>query len=452
MNETVERQARIEVIGAGLFVAFVLLSLTLIYWTTIRAPALGQREDNPRVVEADLFTQRGRILDANGIVIAESVATDRSFVRQYPLTPIGPAVGYYSFRHGTAGVESGFNSVLRGNDNETWQAFWRRTLHQAQVGRDIRLALDADWQTRAESLMADRSGALVVLSVPDGAVKVMVSAPGYDPNLVDERFDQLVADGGAPLLNRVTQGLYQPGRILEPFILAYAVEQGVIRLRDGVSGAGEPVSINGQVLACGGAPGNDATWQTILVLACPRPFVQLADLLGSEGLMKAFDRFAFFTQPQLPLATAQDGVREIVDVDAAILGQDLLTLSPMQIARATVALANGGELPDPFLVREAQNSHGVWQQLVPTVRGDQVIERETADAVLGALPDYEDNIAEFATVALSGPQEATTGWYLGVTSAGGPQYVAVAVIEEATDTADAQEIGRSILHAAPVSD
>jgi peptidoglycan glycosyltransferase len=320
------------------------------------------------------------------------------------------------------------------------------------VGRDIRLTLDADWQTRAESLMADRTGALVVLSATDGAVRVMVSAPGYDPNLLDERFDRLVADERAPLLNRVTQGLYQPGRLLQPFVLAYAVEQGVIKLRDGVSDAGDPVPVNGQVLACSEAPGDNATWQTILPLVCPRPFVELSDLLGPQGLMEAFDRFALFTQPQLPLATAQDGIREIDDVDAAVLGQDLLTVSPMQIARATVALADGGELPDLFLVREVQDSYGVWQQPVPPDRGLQVIERGTADAVLHAMPDYEGNIAEFATVALSGPQEAMTGWYIGVTPADGPQYVAVVVIEDAMDTADAQEIGRSILRTEPVSD
>jgi peptidoglycan glycosyltransferase len=390
-------------------------------------------------------------LDANGIVLAESTVTDQSSVRQYPLSPIGPAVGYYSFRHGTAGVEAGYNTVLRGDDNQTWQAFWRRTLHQAQVGRDIRLTLDADWQTRAEALMANHTGALVVLSVPDGAVKVMVSAPGYDPNLLDERFDQLVGDEGAPLLNRATQGLYQPGRVLQPFVLAYAVEQGAITLRDNVSDAGEPVPVNGQVLACDEAPGNEATWQTILPLACPQPFVQLADLLGVEGLMEAFDRVGFFAQPQLPLATAQDGAREIGDVDAAILGQDLLTLSPMQIARATAALASGGQLPDLFLVREAQDHHGVWQRIAPDAPAVQAIEAGTADAVLDALPDYEGDIAELATVALSGPRQATTSWYLGVTPVNGPQYVAVVVIEEATDTAEAQEIGRSILRAEPVS-
>lgn len=451
MNEIIDRYSRIEAVGAGLFIAFVLLSLALIYWTIVRAPVLGQRDDNPRVVEAELLIRRGRILDANGIVLAESTVTDQGSVRQYPLTPVGPAIGYYSFRHGTVGIEGGYDTVLRGDDNDTWQAFWRRTLHQEQVGRDIRLTLDADWQTRAEALMADHTGALVVLSVPDGAVKVMVSAPGYNPNLLDERFDQLVVDEGAPLLNRATQGLYQPGRILQPFVLAYAVEQGVIGLRDYVSDAGEPVSVNGQVLACGEAPGSEATWQTILPLACPQPFVQLADLLGAEGLMEAFDRNGFFTQPQLPLDTAQDGVREIGDVDAAVLGQDLLTLSPMQIARATVALASGGRLPDPFLVREAQDNYGVWQRLAHNDRGAQVIEPDTAGAVFDALPDYEGDTAEFAALALSGPQEATTSWYLGVTPADGPQYVAVVVLEEAADMAEAEEIGRSILRARPVS-
>lgn len=450
MNESITRSVRIEAVAVGVFIAFLALSLSLVYWAAVRAPVLAQRDDNPRVVEAELQIRRGRILDANGIVLAETVGSENEPVRRYPVSPSGPAVGYYSFRHGTAGVEAGLDEVLRGENDDTWEAFWRRTLHQSQVGRDVRLTLDADWQRRAEAQMADQTGALVVLSIPDGAVKIMVSSPGYDPNRIDDLFDQLVNNAQAPLLNRVTQGLYQPGLSLQPFVLAYALDRDLMRLQELPPGASERVPVNGQLIACRQPPGDEATWESVLQQVCPYPMVALADVLGPTGMVDLFERFALFSQPDLPLATAQNVPKTIDDVEDAVLGQDSLTVSPLQMARAWVALANHGQLAAPYVVREAQDGAGVWQTFGSTEASVQAIEAAAADAILGALPTHDGIISEHAAVALSGPQEATTAWYMGLTPVVEPRYAVVVVLEGAADSASAQEIGRIVLRSGPV--
>jgi peptidoglycan glycosyltransferase len=94
----------------------MLVAVTLLYWAIMRAPALADRTDNPRLVEAELRIRRGRVLDANGVVLAETIGPQEDPLRYYPVPAIGPAVGYYSFRHGTSGIEQGYDDVLRGEN------------------------------------------------------------------------------------------------------------------------------------------------------------------------------------------------------------------------------------------------------------------------------------------------------------------------------------------------
>lgn len=435
-----------EYVALGLFVAFMVLAGTLVYWAIVRGPSLAQRADNPRVVDAELRIRRGRLLDANGVVLAETIGPVDDPSRVYPISSIGPAVGYYSFRHGTAGIEEGYDQVLRGEDGDPWGAFWRRNLHRSQFGQDVRLTLNADWQRNAEAFFGEHSGAALALTVPDGAVKLMVSHPTYDPNRLDELFDDLVSDERSPLLNRVTQGQYQPGLAIQPFILAAGLERGIVSLDDSLTAIDEPVAVRDQIKECRTNPPQDPTWATVLVHACPAPMLNLARDFGADGLTGVFEDFGFFSPPAFPLVTATSALEPVVDVREAILGQESLTVTPLQLARAWLALGSGGALPTPYLVTEVQNSAGVWQPVEPTEPVTQSVSVSTADALLGSLATDDGNIAEHTTVALSGPEAATNAWYLGFAPARTPRYAVVLVIEGATNTAVAQDIGRSLLN------
>ncbi len=438
--------------AAGMLAAFFLTAVALVYWAVVRAPVLAERGDNPRAVEAELRIRRGRILDADGVVLAETVGTAQAPLRLYTIPSIGPAVGYYSFRHGTAGIEQGYDDVLRGDSAGTWDAFWRRTLDEPQIGQDIRLTLDAELQRATEELMAGKRGAVLLLSLPDGGVKVMVSHPGYDPNRLDELFEELVQAQQGPLLNRATQGQYQPGLLLQPFILASAVEQELLQLNETTVNASSSIVVRNQLKTCRETPPDDATWHTALAFACPAPMMDLADEIAPGDLAAAFDRFGFYTQPEFPMATAPTVTQPITDVEDAILGQGVLTVTPLQLVRAWAALGNGGVLPTPYLVSAVQNSAGVWQNAEAPEAELAAVSPGSADAVLAALGRYEGTIAEHSTTVLSGPQETMNGWYLGLMPAQSPRYAVVVVVEEAADASSAQQIGRSVLQAAMAPD
>jgi peptidoglycan glycosyltransferase len=425
-----------------------MVAVALVFWGVLRAPTLLAREDNPRLVEAALRLQRGRILDTNNVVLAETVGPVDNLRRVYPLPYSGPAVGYYSFRHGTAGVEEGFDEVLRGVEADFWRDFWRQTLHRPQVGRDVRLTLDARWQRTADALLGENQGVVVLLSLPDASIRAMVSHPAYDPNELDERFEELVVAEDAPLLNRAAQGQYQPGLVLQPFVLAAALDRGRLRLDEPVEDANRSIiygSGAAGVLRCATLPPEPATWADVLAHACPAPMLSLAGPLGAVGLDEVFRSFGLTATLELPLATETAGVAGVADPALAVIGQENLTVTPLQISLALAALANGGQMPSPQLVVSVQDETGAWLPAVAGSEEREVVSAAAAQAIVNALPRQE-SVAEYATLALAGPGGTHNAWYLGLVPAGAPQYAVVVLVEESDNPFEAQRLGRALLN------
>ncbi len=426
---------------------FALVALGLFFWGTLRAEALLARSDNPRLVEAELRIQRGRIVDRHGITLAENGGTPARQQRQYPFTAVGPAVGYYSFRHGTAGVEESYNAILRGDGAPFWLETWRKWLHEPQRGQDIQLTLDAAWQQEADSLLAAHAGALLLLELTEGGsfaqVRALVSHPGYDPNRLDEQFRALVADDAAPLLNRVTQGQYQPGLALQPFLLAAALDGGFLRLDEGVTNINRPVALNGTLFRCVTRPSSDtATWMDVLTHRCPGPMQELGLLLGETELERMFAAWGFTQQPQLPLNTTTAPQDPAQDVALAAIGQDVLTPTPLQIGLALAALANNGRFPALQLVTAVRHNNAWVAETVPPDYS-AAVSAGAARSVRLAL-SVSNDVAEHSALALSGPGKSSNGWYLALAPAAAPRYVLVVVVEDVERAEVAVAIGREL--------
>ena len=427
-----DSQRALQRLNHAILIGFLMIALALAFWSVARGDIL-EREDNPRLFEAEFRIQRGQILDRNGIILAENGGTTTRQQRLYPQPEAVAAVGYYSFRHGTAGIEESYDALLRGDSGSFWSDFVRRTLHKPQIGQSVQLTLDADLQATAVSHLNNHSGAILLLDIsqPGTAdILALASAPTYDPNQLDENFDDLVADDNAPLLNRVTQGQYQPGLILQPFILAAALDQGLIHLTDTVNNANRNIPINGVGIRCTTLPPELATWADILRHRCPGPMQDLADQLGSAGLDQIFADFGLTAAPQFALNTEAPEGEPLTDPLLAGIGQENLTVTPLQIGLAWAALVGNGRMPIPRLVttRASQSA------------GQPV--SQSARTIQQTLPQYQ-GITEYSRLVLSGPEGSTNGWYLG--SAG--DYVIVVVIEESSKLGLVEEMGRDVVTA-----
>ncbi|MGF1506906.1 MAG: penicillin-binding transpeptidase domain-containing protein, partial [Anaerolineae bacterium] len=268
-------------IGIVLAAAFAVVALTLGYWSLVESPTLIARDDNPRRLLAEQRIERGSILDRDGSVLAESTIDPEAglYERIYPVPAAAPVVGYYSLRFGTSGIEDAFDAFLRGETIRTPEEEAVDTmLGRAPVGGDVRLTLDSDLQQAATTLMAGETGALVLINSETGAILALDSEPLFDPNTLDEEWDALTQDPAAPLLNRATQSLYQPGTILQSVIYGTALDYHVVQLDEAWNGT-LSAPVEDALLPCANLPVGVRTLYDAFVHSCPAPLIAIADRL-----------------------------------------------------------------------------------------------------------------------------------------------------------------------------
>jgi peptidoglycan glycosyltransferase len=172
--------------------------------------------------------------------------------------------------------------------------------------------------------------------------------------------------------------------------------------------------------------------------------MKLADILSSEGLSKTFGEFGFLTSPNIEIETEEPSGDQIQDSRMAAIGQDSLSVSPLQVSLALAALANDGRNLEVKVLDAVQGLDGEWEENKIDQSDHQIIQKATADTLLDALLRHQ-GYAEYSVPVLSGPEGTTNTWYLGLAPAVSPQYAIVVVLEDNESIIDVEQIGRTML-------
>ncbi len=185
------------------------------WWSYQRGPDLLTRTDNPRRSIADLTVQRGALLDRDNNPLVITTGQPGEFTRTTLAPQLGPVLGYNNPIYGQTGLEESLDPYLRGLlGPDALTIWWHHLLYgQPPPGLDVRLTLDLDLQEKADNLLRDKIGALVLLNAQSGEILTMSSYPKYNPNDLDNIWDRLVEDENSPLLNRAIQGHYALGNL-----------------------------------------------------------------------------------------------------------------------------------------------------------------------------------------------------------------------------------------------
>jgi peptidoglycan glycosyltransferase len=437
--------------AAVILLALVLLAAVCAYWTVARADWLVAREDNPRRVSYEQRIVRGRILDREGRVLASVQVGPRGVVtRTYPIPGAAPVVGYANLRYGTGGIEAAFDEVLRGEAGRSaWEASWADLLHRPPVGEDVRLTLDADLQRLAQDALAGEAGAAVLLDVETGEVLAMASSPTFNPARLEETWETLREDPGAPLVNRATQGLYQPGAALQSIIVAEALSQGLVEDLMTVVGSDitTAVPVDGARVGCSLDPEEPYTLASAYAAACPAPIRSLGERLGEEGLAEAVQRWRLTVPPVLPVPTeAADWGREAISSpQGEAIGQGTLTVSPLQMALVAATLANDGRMAAPQLTLREASASGEPDAILAPAAARQLL---AAWRLWEMDPPSEGSARGQWGVAVAG-EGAPHAWFMGVAPAvGQPTYGVAVLIEQAPYPEKAFDVGLAVLQAA----
>jgi len=431
----------IQRIAAAFLLAFLLLALALGRWSLVSAD-LTARADNPRRIFSEQLIQRGSIVDRGDQVLAETVPQSGTLIRRYPFVAAAPVVGFDSINYGSAGIEEALDRVLRGPRD-----FRDQLLHQRQRGQSVRLTIDST----AQRLLTDRltqPGAAVVVSIPDGAVLALASNPSFDPNTLDENWKVLSTDPAAPLLNRATQGLYQPGAIFESMLLADAIERGAIALTQTLTQPGRPLTLDQVTLHCLPAAQNIRTLADAYAYACPAPFADLAAQLSSTELLSLTQKWKLDQPPPLEIRTSAAptltfDLSTTLAVQSFGAGQGELTVSPLRMALVAATLGNNGFMPNAFVVKDVQTLDGQWVPYMNSAGAPMpVIDPATARALLGALREKGNTLGQ-GGAAYSGDRQHA--WFIGLAPAEQPKYAIAVLLEDTQNATDAEAIGRGVL-------
>ncbi|MBL8154385.1 MAG: hypothetical protein JNM70_09390 [Anaerolineae bacterium] len=462
-------QRELRQLAATLLIAFAAVALAATYWAVIGPDTLSTRDDNPRRVEQETRLQRGSILDRAGTSLAVS-QPDASghYFRSYPHSEMDGALGYFSYRYGTSGVEASYDSLLRGDDLrlDVFSRLLTDVAHIPQRGSDIRLSLDLAVQRTAHDELGDRQGAVIVLDAATGQVLALVSQPAYDPNTLDANWETLTRQPGNPFFNRALQGRYQPGGALQPVLVAAALLSNT-PADTPIQNAAQPVQVGQVAYTCTSQPSTTSlTLADALRYGCPYPFVREAASLGIDPIRSIIESFSLAAPQTLSGFVTGDEPAAITfnltpdNLIEQALGQSDLSVSPLQMASVAAAILNGGSAPPPHLLLQFRPPGSSDWLDVPPPAGSRAFTTAAVtqqlqtmmqqSAILDEVNTARDpglRIGGHAALAYSGTTSQT--WFFGFIPTGPQQGYAIALIlEDTADPAAAARIASRILLAA----
>ena len=369
-------------------VLFALLIAFTSRWTIFEASSLRTNPLNVRGLLEQERIERGRIVAADGATLARSErSSEGTYQRTYPAGGLfSQTIGYAYTDLGQSGVERYRNAPLSGETSSgNLQAILDQLQGKRRQGDEVQTTLDPAGQRTAIDALGEHKGAVVALEPRSGALEVMASTPGFDPNGLSSSgtYAKLARDSsGTPLVNRATQFGYAPGSTFKVVTATAAIDSGkftpqsLVSGRDGVVVSGVPLA-NDDHESFG-----ELTLTEALVKSVNTVYAQVAERVGKPTLARYMRRFGFDSKPQLDYPADQmsasgeyEGgrlitpVSPLVDVGRLGIGQDKLQVVPLQMAQVAAAIANRGVLMRPHLVRRIVDPEGrVVTQVTPHVQ------------------------------------------------------------------------------------
>ncbi len=479
MNRQVRR------VAAVMLAFFLVLFAAPLYWQVLAADRVSGDPRNARLIIKEYAIQRGEMVLANGVAVADSVRSKTGdslkYQRQYPQGErYGMITGFDSLVYGRSLAEAQFNSFLLGKAPEQFaQNLVDLVTARPSPGGTLVLTLDQKAQAAAEQQLGNRKGAVVALDPSTGAVLAMTTFPRYDPNAltshdtqtVVKNWTQLVKDPNNPLLNRAAGGLYPPGSTFKVITAAAALENGHTPDEQRPNEQTyTPPQTTKAIQNFGGencAPGQGSlSMADALRISCNTFFAHLGVDVGGDKLVSEAQKFGLNSPSpfQLPGA-AESSIPTNLDPPAtaqSAIGQRDVRVSPLQMAQVAATIANGGRRFAPYVVSrvvDPEDASKVIKHFDPQSLG-QVIPSGVADQLkqmMGlvvsngtGVPAQIPGLTVYGKTgtAQHGTGQAPHAWFIGFTSQGNKS-IAVAVVVEDGGSLGSEATGGKL--AAPIA-
>jgi penicillin-binding protein 2 len=427
-------------------------------------------------------------------------------------------------RVGRSGVELSYEAVLRGlpghqliSAHPSGREIARLGSVTPKAGTDLVLSLDLRLQTAVRDALRDgiqqalppggldaagnpalQAGAAVVMDVRTGELLALVSLPSYDVNVFTGKPDAaaleaLLTDPAKPLLHRGYMEVHAPGSIFKPLVGAAALQEGIASPSTSITSTGA-ISIrdiynpevqyvfrdwaaHGTLDFYGGIARSSDVYFYYLAGGYHQDGVEF-DGLGSDRMSSYARAFGLGAPTGLDLPGEADGLvpdakwkEEAIEEPWVLgdtytygIGQGYLTTTPVQMAVAAAALANGGDVLEPRVVHGFRGDARV-EVLPRTVRSHVPVDAANLEVVREAMriaaspggtafegkPDGvaiggKTGTAEFGTMRPDGSYDSH-GWYMGFAPYDNPEIAVIVYIEHGVGQTYAGPVAKRIFEA-----
>jgi penicillin-binding protein 2 len=326
------------------------------------------------------------------------------------------ALGDYT---GRRGIERSFEHLLRGKDGwvkrvvnargELMRDAAGNPLERDRVvqqpGHNVVLSIDARLQAEAERSFLGTSGAVVVMETKTGFIRAMVSRPAFDPNemtgrVTAEKLTQMRADPLQPMIFRAGAQHYHPGSTFKVVTLLAGLQSGQFDANSSVSCSGR-YRLGGRAWRCHKDSGHGTVHPLQAIqISCDTMFYKIADTLGIDAIAQVGRDFG------LGAVTNLTGVGEVPGVMPdtefhnkhtpggytkglalnTAIGQGDVNVTPLQVAVLYAAIANGGAVFQPQVVKSIERPDGtVLEEMKPKLVRTVPMQEEHRKLLLAGL-------------------------------------------------------------------
>ncbi|MCM8759595.1 MAG: penicillin-binding protein 2 [Candidatus Omnitrophica bacterium] len=307
---------------------------------------------------------------------------------------------------GKYGIEKQYDSLLRGKSGG-YQIEVDARGHQRKILREIAmvpgnnlvLTIDQSIQEICVKELGDRAGGIVVMDPRNGEILALVSKPSFDPINIS-KYLKPPHSGKNPFLNRVISGQYAPGSIFKIITEIAALETGEIGEHDRIECTGS-MEIGDREFHCWKEEGHG--WVDInqaLPFSCNIFFGTVGMKLGVEKILEYARLFDFGKPTGIDLPGEKAGnLPSVAESGGAIniaIGQGAISTTPIQLCTMISAIANGGNLWKPFIVKKITTPDGkIIKEFQPVLKKTVFISEEALTVLRRGLR----NVVRFGTGA-----------------------------------------------------
>ncbi len=338
------------------------------------------------------------------------VNASREIARSYPASSTAAhLLGFVGYRGddrvGQYGLEGAYEDVLRGEagsfvgakDAKRGKLFTgSQKFTEPQPGADLVLTIDQNVQFKAEAVLAAvverwkaARGTAIVLDPKTGRILALAGMPGFNPNSYGGVSDIDV------FRNYAIQARFEPGSVFKPITMAAGIDAGVVTPSTTYEDTGARTFGRYTIRNFDERSRGVQTMTQVIERSLNTGAVYVEELLGHERFREYVERFGFGRKTGVDLTGEIAGdlanlrTDREVNFATASFGQGI-AVTPLELASAIGAIANGGKLMRPYVVDRIVYSDGRETATQPVVAGEPV-RRETAALTAAMMVSAVDN-------------------------------------------------------------